>query len=252
MRSSEHTPSEHTGAQHTGSEHKPSERSSEHTWSERRGRSAGSYRMAELGLAPLLLLVLLLACGCDPASASGTSDSSLPITGLSVDAPTIDFALPDFELIDQHKQPFKKSQMAGDVWVTNFIFTSCPSVCPRLTERMATLVTSLADQPNVRFLSISVDPETDTPDKLAAFGAQHGAGSPRWSFVTGDPKLVEQTVLKGFLMVMQRGATPMDISHAERFVVVDKKSHVRGLYETDDAGLAALKARVLELLREPG
>jgi protein SCO1/2 len=196
-----------------------------------------------------VLLSLLLLAGCDRASAK--EDESSPIQNLVVQAPTIDFELPAFELTDHNKQPVSRDSLLGKVWVASFIFTSCPSICPRLTAKMATLQAPLLENDDVRFISFSVDPETDTPEKLAAFATKHGATSPRWLFLTGDPKVVDATVLTGFKMVLQRPATgSIDISHAERFCAVDKKGHVRGLYDTSEEGLAALKAKVTELLGE--
>jgi protein SCO1/2 len=195
----------------------------------------------------LLPLALLLAA-CDPAS--GKQDES-PIKDLVVQAPAIDFELPAFALTDHNKQPVTRDSLLGKVWVANFMFTSCPTICPRLTAKMATLQAPLLDNEDVRFVSFSVDPETDTPEKLSAFATKHGVTSPRWLFVTGDPKVVDATVLQGFKMVLQRAQTgSVDIAHAERFCAVDKKGHVRGLYDTSDDGMAGLKAKVTELLAE--
>jgi protein SCO1 len=188
---------------------------------------------------------------CDPASARQEASSTSAIENLVVQAPVIDFPLPDFTLTDQNKNQVKRADLEGKVWVASFIFTSCPTICPRLTARFATLQAALLENDDVRFVSISVDPETDTPEKLSAFATKHGATSPRWLFLTGDPKVVDATVLTGFKMVLQRStAGSVDISHAERFCVVDRKAHVRGLFDTSDQGLAALKARVGELRAE--
>lgn len=199
--------------------------------------------MKRLGFAALLL------AACDPASAK--QENSSPIQNLVIQAPAIDFELPAFTLTDQNKQPVTRDSLLGKVWVANFIFTSCPTICPRLTSRLATLQAPLLENDDVRFVSFSVDPETDTPEKLGAFAAKHGATNPRWLFVTGDPKVVDATVLQGFKMVLQRPqAGSIDISHAERFCTVDKKGHVRALFDSSDDGLAGLKAKVTELLAE--
>ncbi len=199
--------------------------------------------------AGLGLAAVLLVAACDPAS--GKEEQSSPIKNLVVQAPAIDFELPSFALIDHEKQPVTRDSLLGKVWVANFIFTSCPSICPRLTAKLATLQAPLLENDDVRFVSFSVDPETDTPEKLNAFATKHGATSPRWRFVTGDPKVVDATVLQGFKMVLQRSqAGSVDISHAERFCAVDKKGHVRGLFDTSDEGLAGLKAKVAELRAE--
>jgi len=198
-------------------------------------------------LVPALVVGLT---ACDRGSTKDDASSSV-IENLVVQAPAIDFPLPDFTLTDQNKNLVKRADLEGKVWVASFIFTSCPSICPRLTKRKATMQEALLGNDDVRFVSISVDPETDTPEKLSEFATKHGATSARWLFLTGDPKVVDATVLTGFKMVLQR-STPgsVDISHAERFCVVDRKAHVRGLFDTSDEGLTALKARVAELRAE--
>lgn len=193
------------------------------------------------------LLTLLGACGRDPADEG-------PIVGLSVSAPTIDFPVPDFELVDQRGKKFTRADMVGSVFVVDFIFTSCPRVCPELTKKMAALSKKLRANDKVKFLSISVDPETDTPERLSAFQQKHGDVEAPWFFVTGDPKVVEETVLKGFKMALTRGTDgghgDKSIFHAERFVVTDKRGHMRGAYDTSPAGSERLEALVAELSAE--
>lgn len=203
----------------------------------------------------LLPLCLALAA-CDPAAASNTSSTSTsPVANLRVEAPTLDFELKDFDLVDHKGRPFKKADMVGKVWIADFIFTSCPSICPGMTQKLAKVADELKDAEDIRFLSITVDADNDTPEKLDAFFQKHGvveggAPSPRWHFVTGETKAVDETILKSFLMAFQRGATPAQVTHAERLVLVDKRAHVRALFDTDTAGLEALKKRARELTKE--
>lgn len=196
----------------------------------------------------LLGLALLATTGCDPASArSNSTGEDSPITNVTVHQPAIDVPLPDFELVDRQGRPFKKTDMVGKVWVVNFIFTTCPMICPALTKKMAGLQKELAADPDVRFLSITVDAETDKPPVLDEYAKKNGGEAESWYWVTGEPQVVDNVVIKGFLMSLQRDSAKKDISHAERFVVVDKTARVKGLFDTDDAGLAALKKRVAEL-----
>lgn len=201
---------------------------------------------------PVLALVL---AACDPAAAGNTSStSSAPVANLRIEAPKLDFELKDFDLVDHKGRPFKKADMVGKVWIADFIFTSCPSICPSMTKTVAKVADELKAEEGIRFLSITVDPENDTPEKLDAFFQKHGvveggAPSPRWYFVTGEPKAVDDTILKSFLMAFQRGATPAQVTHAERLVLVDKQAHVRALFDTDAAGLEALKKQARELAK---
>lgn len=190
--------------------------------------------------------------GCGEANARKDQGAS---AGVSVSAPpaNIDFPLNDFELVDQEGKPFKRSQLDGKVWIANFVFTSCPTVCPKLTQTMAALTAKYASDPDVRFVSISVDPENDTPEKLREFASKNGATSfERWSLLTGPKQTVDDTVLHGFKLALRRGSTAMELAHAERFCVVDRRGHVRGIYSVhgEMAEPEALDAHVRALLAE--
>jgi protein SCO1/2 len=148
--------------------------------------------------------------------------------------------LPDFTLVDQRGAPFTTASMAGHVSVVDFIFTRCPSACPRLTARMAELQRRLAVQRSAaRLVSFSVDPENDTPPVLTAYAARAGADPARWSFVTGPADDVERAVVLGFKVSaarIEKGAADYDVTHGNWFVLVDPRGNVRGYYGTDEPG----------------
>lgn len=194
----------------------------------------------------LALGVALL--GCDGASArsksSAKGEGSSPVSSVRVESAKVDFELPDFELVDHENRPFKKADLASKVWVVDFIFTTCPSICPAMTKKMSGLAKDLGGKPNVGFLSITVDAENDTPEKLRSFAEQNGGLSPSWRLLTGEPQKVDALITKGFLSGIRRGTEKLDIAHSERFVLVDTHAHVRGLYSIDEAGLAELKKAI--------
>jgi protein SCO1/2 len=148
--------------------------------------------------------------------------------------------LPDFTLVDQRGAPFTTASMAGHVSIVDFIFTRCPSACPRLTATMAELQRRLAGQHSAtRLVSFSVDPENDTPPVLTAYAARAGADPARWSFVTGPADDVERAVVLGFKVSaarVEKGAADYDVTHGNWFVLVDPQGNVRGYYATDEAG----------------
>jgi protein SCO1/2 len=169
-------------------------------------------------------------------------------------APALKLALPDFHLVDQDGKPFGLSDLRGRVWVADFVFTSCPDVCPRLTERMGKIqhrARNLGDA--FHLVTISVDPDTDTPEVLRAYIAElphrkkHQAhpNLSRWTFLTGPLHDVEPTVIKGFKIAMGKeevspGTGIMSIFHGEKLVLVDAGGFIRGYYDADDEGTAAL------------
>lgn len=161
--------------------------------------------------------------------------------------------LGSFSLIDQHGRGFGSSDLRGKVYVADFIFTSCPDICPVLSTKMANLHRRVRDD-GVRFVSVTVDPEQDTPERLRTYAAQYRADA-RWLFLTGPPDEV-RAAIEGSFRVPVGVRTPMaagyDILHFPRFMLVDGQGILRGLYETDADGLSQLEKDIGRLLKEQG
>src|SRR3954462_14932622 len=114
-------------------------------------------------------------------------------------SPAVLGGLPAFTLTDQRGQPFGSRELGGKVWVADFIFTSCQAACPLLSERMAEVGKRARHLgPDFHLVSISVDPERDTPERLAAYAARYGANPISWSFLTGPEQAIQATVVEGF------------------------------------------------------
>lgn len=164
------------------------------------------------------------------------------------------YPMPAFALTSEQGQPFGPANIAGKVAVANFIFTSCPTVCPMLTARMAGLQERFADEADVHLLSFSVDPKNDTPEVLAAFGREYRQDPARWTFLTGDLAEVEKAVVEGFKVHMDGAgdpqATAFDIVHGEHFVLVDRDGIIRGYYRPGAEELERLGDDVERLLDE--
>jgi protein SCO1 len=146
--------------------------------------------------------------------------------------------LPDFTFTRQDGQPFGREQLRGHPWVANFIFTRCPTICPVFTRKLAGVQKRTADLgEELRFVSFSVDPEYDTPERLAAYARQHGADPARWSFLTGDYTQLKDIIVGGFKMAMGRNEQDVDdipsIFHGSHFVLVDRSGEVRGYYNSE-------------------
>ena len=152
--------------------------------------------------------------------------------------------LPAYQLTSEQGQAFGAENLRGKAYVANFVFTSCPSVCPRLTKRMAEVQERTKDLGDaLHLVTFSVDPETDTPEVLRGYAQKYGADPKRWVFLTGQLTDIEPVVVKGFKMVMgKKETTPgmFEIVHGERFVLVDGKGFVRGFYEATNEGIDKL------------
>ena len=160
--------------------------------------------------------------------------------------------VPAFSLRDQNARVVSPAQLRGSVWIANFMFTSCPDVCPLLTTRMAGVRTQLAPvRDQVRFVSFSVDPEHDTPGVLKQYAKKHNVDQPDWSFVTGPIDQVKQVVVSGFKQTLEQtpsaAGKAAGILHGSHFVLVDRNLDIRGFYRSDEEGLLRLErdARVL-------
>ena len=154
--------------------------------------------------------------------------------------------LPEFILTDEQGEPFGLADMRGRVTVVNFFFTSCGSVCPRLSTRMAELQGRLLNMgDSVRLVSISVDPVRDTPEVLNEYGHRYRARKDFWKFLSGDSieeieAVVEQGFKVGVDMEENEETGFFDIVHGKRFVLVDQLGRIRGYYRADDEGIQEL------------
>lgn len=160
--------------------------------------------------------------------------------------------LPEFSLLNQFGEKFSQDDLRGRVVVIDFIFTSCPDVCPLLTEQLSGLRKRLPASSKLAFVSFSVDPEHDTPERLNAFAKQHGANVDQWWFVTGPLEQVREVVTHGFKQAMEaqpvKPGAPRNVLHGTHFVLVDGQGEIRGFFANDPAGQAALREAVLALL----
>ena len=140
---------------------------------------------------------------------------------------------PPFSLVSEGGKAVARADLAGKVWIADFIFTRCGGSCPILSSRMAALSGKLRDVLDVRFVSFGVDPEYDTPEVLADYGRKLGTDPARWSFLHGPRPVVRSLVKDGFKLAVEDA--PADsvepILHSTRFVLVDGEGTIRGYYD---------------------
>ncbi len=187
--------------------------------------------------------------------------------------------VPDFSLIERSGRRVSLTDLTGKVWIANFFYTECTDTCPLQSAHMARLQADLAEAEDVRLVSISVEPEHDTPGVLAEYAAGFRADPERWLFLTGPRDAIYRLAIEGFrLGVVDQaekaapgtgqtrtwlgpvpvGAHPVPnparkpIIHSSRFVLVDRRAQIRGYYHgTDWESLKRLRESVNVLLREP-
>lgn len=178
------------------------------------------------------------------------------------DPPPVLGQLPPFALVDQQGRTVGLDDLRGEVWVANFFFTSCPTVCPKLMRAAKALDERFArsDVP-VRMVSVTVDPQNDTPARLLDYAREYGLDTSRWDLLTGSPEAVRALVVGGFATHMGErgdvgaGGQPatgelMDIAHSTHFVLVDGRGRIRGYYGSDERGRDEVFHRAQHVLRE--
>ncbi|MEO1083349.1 MAG: SCO family protein [Acidobacteriota bacterium] len=205
------------------------------------------YRRALIGLFALMWAMLAVTGFLFLQWQDAREDAALEA---HADALPVLMPAPDFSFTNRDGRTVSRRSLEGQPWVADFIFTTCPGVCPVLTRRMKDLADEVpADQ--VRLVSISVDPTRDTPDVLEAYAQKNGAGD-NWLFLTGDLADTERVIKDGFKLAYD--PTPQEnaaeaIVHSNRFVLVDADGQIRGYYDAfNDDDLATLRRDLASLL----
>lgn len=138
----------------------------------------------------------------------------------------------DFRLINQNGDTITQSDYEGRIYIADFFFTTCPSICPKMTANMLVLQNKLSDQKDVLLLSHTVTPEIDSVSVLKAYATKHGVDESRWNLVTGSKKEIYKLARKSYLAAKTDGdGGPLDMIHTENFVLVDKERRIRGFYD---------------------
>jgi protein SCO1/2 len=188
----------------------------------------------------------------DKVTNHGTSDESLIKIGPA----------PKFELIDQNKAKINNSNYEGKVYVLEFFFSTCPSICPKMNKNMIDIQNLFFGNPNFGIASITINPEHDTPEVLKAHADLLGVKSTNWHFLTGDKTYIFDLANKGFnLYVGENSKIKAGFEHSGLFALVDKKGNIRCrkdeygnpiLYYDglEKAGVKAIEQDIAILLRE--
>lgn len=184
-------------------------------------------RMRRLGWAgAFLVFVLAVAMGYSMWQASLRRDvEQLPVIR----------AVPEFSLTDQNGQTVTNADLRGKIWITDFIFTRCKGPCPLMTARMLEMQKALSKTPEVKLVSVTVDPAYDTPEVLKAYAEANFADPERWKFLTGDKAVIEKLVTDGFMQhLAEENGEPV---HGTMFLVVDGNGMVRSARVLEDPEL---------------
>ena len=157
----------------------------------------------------------------------------------------------DFSLTNQNNKNISHLDYDDHIYVADFFFTTCPSICPIMTENMVYLQSLVNDLSEVKLLSFSVTPEIDTPEVLKAYAQQKGINDSRWNLLTGDKKEIYKLARQSYLVVQEDGnGDEHDMIHTENFVLIDKQRRIRGYYDgTQREDMEQIRADI-DILRQ--
>jgi protein SCO1/2 len=204
-----------------------------------------------------LVAVLLTSCDSKPER----KPRALPYAGnfnvvvsetdgvRSVDSvyPTI----PAFQYLNQDSVMIRSKEMKGKVWVANFFFSNCPSICPPMISQMKRLNILTKDiNKHLQYMSFSIDPTRDTPARLREYIKENGITATNWQFFTGDEAKTHRLGIDNFLVyAADEAAAPGGFAHSDGLVLVDKEGYVRGIYHgTVTADVDLLNKDIRKLL----
>ena len=158
----------------------------------------------------------------------------------------------DFRLIDQFGGTFTLADIGDRIVVADFFFTTCATICPKMSMQMARVQDAYKEEDRLLLLSHSVTPEIDSVPVIAAYAELHGADPDRWRFLTGDRRQIYMLARKSYFAALDEGdGSQDDFVHTENFVLVDPQRRIRGFYDgTSVKDVDRLIADIARLLQE--
>lgn len=183
-----------------------------------------------------LLLPVVLAISCSSPSEKTSETAELPILGeryLDDNQDTVYHSIADFAFVNQVGDTIRKEDMAGKIYVADFFFTTCPTICPVMKKEMLRVYEQFKGEPNFRILSHSIDPSHDTQAVLKDYAVKLGVpNAATWNFLTGDQEKIFEIGQTSYLTTtMADDMEPGGFLHSGAFLLVDQQGRIRGVYD---------------------
>lgn len=185
-------------------------------------------------LSLIFLLTIVLGCSQVPKELPylGNKETVEKMIDGKMIVDTIYHKIPDFEFISQDSVKLTQEFVAGKIYIADFFFTTCPTICPKMKTQMLRIYEKYKDNPNVILLSHSIDPRHDTPAVLKEFRSNLGIKGNSWQMVTGDKAKIFEIGQKSYMVSAADDPTqPGGVVHSGAFILVDKNRHIRGIYD---------------------
>lgn len=158
----------------------------------------------------------------------------------------------DFKLVNQNGDTVTLKNLDGKIYVADFFFTTCPTICPKMSDQMHRVYEKYLNNPNVVIVSHTVMPEVDSVPVLKAYADKYHANAEKWIFLTGPKEEIYQLARKSYFAVITEGDGGVsDFIHTENFILVDKQKRIRGFYDgTSKEDVDRLIKEIVYLLKE--
>lgn len=185
-------------------------------------------------LSLIFLLTIVLGCSQAPKELPylGNKETVEKMVDGKMVVDTLYHKIPDFEFISQDSVKLTQEFVAGKIYIADFFFTTCPTICPKMKTQMLRIYEKYKDNPNVILLSHSIDPRHDTPAVLKEFKSNLGIKGNSWQMVTGDKAKIFEIGQKSYMVSAADDPTqPGGVVHSGAFILVDKNRHIRGIYD---------------------
>ena len=184
----------------------------------------------------LLLPLIALAISCGSPSEKTSEVAELPILGeryVDDNQDTVYHSIADFAFVNQVGDTIRKEDMAGKIYVADFFFTTCPTICPVMKKEMLRVYEQFKGDPNFRILSHSIDPSHDTQAVLKDYAEKLGVPDAAiWNFLTGDQEKIFEIGQTSYLTTtMADDMEPGGFLHSGAFLLVDQQGRIRGVYD---------------------
>ncbi|MDF1695992.1 MAG: SCO family protein [Saprospiraceae bacterium] len=196
----------------------------------------------------VFLSLLLLICSCGQKQTE-----SLPILGKKkiVEGIEVDHQIPDWTFLNQDSLPVTNKDLADVVYVSDFFFRSCPTICPKTMREMKRVYTEFKDNPQVKLVSFTIDPKRDTPSKLKQYASNLQVNVNKWWFLQGDKEETYDLALDYFNTAYEDEDVPGGFNHSGKLILTDKNGHIRSFSEgTDPEETPKLINDIKTLLKE--
>jgi len=164
---------------------------------------------------------------------------------------TIYHTIAPFEFVNQNNEPINNQKLKDDIYIADFFYTSCPTICPRVRMEMLKIYDTFESHPNVKLVSHTLDPNYDTVEILSQYATDLEVKASKWHFLTGDKEKLNDMAASYFVATFENDSIPGGIEHSGKMLLIDKSGHIRAFSEgTDPSATKGFIKKIKQLLKE--